>query len=174
MKLADFQQQGLCTTPSVSWALFYCPFFLLLQDLDTAVLLPDLIVSPPKKLLTQSWMLKSLVKSYEGRALWCVAFLSICSVINFFSVKLSWSPLWLHLVNSCLVMNRTLKLKNGENPASQTLCGGNMLLISCLGLLSGSPGIEEAWEKNIRQNHRANSTVSDFWQFTAKEEWEKV
>lgn len=41
-------------------------------------------------------------------------------------------------------MNKTLKLKDEENPASQTLCGGNGLLVSCLGLLSGSPGVKKS------------------------------
>lgn len=41
-------------------------------------------------------------------------------------------------------MNKTLKLKDEENPASQTLCGGNGLLISYLGLLSGSPGVKKS------------------------------
>lgn len=140
--VGNFSTARLLSTIS-SLSSFPLPVFLL-QDLDTVVLLPYLVVDPPKKLLAQSWMLESLVKSCAGHVLWYIALFPTCSVINFISMSLSWSPLCPHLVNSCLLMNKTLKLKDEENPASQTLCGGNRLLISCLGLLSGSPGIEEA------------------------------
>lgn len=66
-------------------------------------------------------------------------------------------------------MNKALKLKDEENPASQTPCGGNRLLISCLGLLSGSSD-SKLRRKILGKNHWENSTVRHFLQFTAKEE----
>lgn len=90
-------------------------------------------------------MLELLVKVVQDR--YCDvlhSYLSLFShVINFLSVKLSWSPLCPYLVNSCPITNKTFKWRDEENPAYRNLCGRKGLLISYLGLLSGSPGVKK-------------------------------
>lgn len=128
------QSYDICKSSAISFlSLSLLPFFLL-HHLDTIVLWNYLIVRTPKKF--DSFL------TCAGQVLRCVAFLSkftLSNVISFLPMKLSWSLLCPSLVNSSLIMNKTFKVKDEENPAYQNLHGrtANFLfrLTNCRALL---------------------------------------